>query len=141
AQEIMTSDVVTVKEDTPVSQVAALLDARRIKRVPVVRRGKVVGIISRANLLQALVAHGVPSDGRGAAKDQTLRDQILDRIRTEPWSGGSIFNVHVAKGVAHLTGIVRSGQERQAMIVAAETVKGIREVKANLTVGTWSNAV
>jgi CBS domain-containing protein len=141
AEEVMTRDVVTVKEDTPLSEVAALLDGRRIKRVPVVRRGKVVGIVSRADLLRALVAHGPPSAGRSAARDQTLRDQLLSRIKAEPWSGGAIFNVHVAKGVAHLAGIVRSEEERRAMVVAAETLAGIREVKANLTVGRWSNAV
>jgi CBS domain-containing protein len=141
AEEIMTRDVVTAKEDTPVSEIAALLDARRIKRVPITRRGKVVGIVSRANLLEALVAHGAPTGGRSAVKDQTLRDQLLGRIKAEPWSGGAIYNAYVTKGVAHLTGIVRSEQERQAMIVAAETLKGIKQVKANLTVGRWSSAV
>ena len=141
AEEIMTRDVVTVKEDTSVADVAHLLESRRIKRVPVVRRGKLVGIVSRSNILQALVAHGGPKAGRGAVKDQTLRDELLQKIKSEPWSGGAIFNVVVTKGVAHLTGLVRSEQEKQAMLVAAETVKGIKEVKENLSIARWSNAV
>jgi CBS domain-containing protein len=54
-ENIMSPDVIRVFENTPLAEVAALLDLKRIKRVPVMRDGKMVGIVSRADLLRALV--------------------------------------------------------------------------------------
>jgi len=137
-REIMTTDVVTVREDTPIAEVAALLERRAIKRVPVMRRGRVVGVISRANLVQGLVSHGPPRPARSAAGDRVLRERLVRRIRAQPWAGSAIVNVLVAKQVAHLWGLVRSEDERRALVTAAELVDGIKAVEDHLTVGTWS---
>ncbi|MGE0716761.1 MAG: CBS domain-containing protein [Alphaproteobacteria bacterium] len=140
ASEIMTKDLVTVKEDTPLADVADILESWRIKRVPVVRRRRVVGIVSRANLLQALVAHGTPKPGRTAETDQALRDHLMAAIRKQPWAVSGLFNVVVAKRVAHLWGVVRSEEERQAMVVVAETLPGIRSVEDHLAVTRLNTA-
>ncbi|MCC7271710.1 MAG: CBS domain-containing protein [Alphaproteobacteria bacterium] len=141
ASEIMTKEVVTVKEDTPIQEIADLLEAHRIKRVPVVKRRKVVGIVSRANLLQGLAVHGSPKPGRTAETDQSLRDAVMKTINRQPWAGGAVYNVLVTKRVVHLWGFVRSTEERQAMIVAAENVPGVKDVEDHLSIAHHATGI
>ena len=77
AREIMSAPVVTVEEDTPVAEIARLLAAYRIKRVPVVRDGRMVGIVSRADLLRALAAE---QPGRGASGGSEPRHNLFSWI-------------------------------------------------------------
>ena len=139
--EIMSRQVVTVGEDMPVAAIADLLEARGLKRVPVVRDSKVVGIVSRANLVQALATHGAQRLDGGEASDQALRARLVEKIRTQPWSAGPTFNILVENHVAHFWGFVRSEDERKAMIVAAETLEGITGVEDHLTVPRWDYGV
>ena len=128
----MTRDVVTVTEETPVGEIAQLLEKRRIKRVPVLRDGKVVGIVSRANLLHGLAAQKNRTSIAPSPDDRTIREQILALVEREGWVTHGSLNVMVASGVVELWGWVDSDQERKALKIAAEGVSGVREVQDHL---------
>jgi CBS domain-containing protein len=130
AGDVMTRHVVTVPEDTPLHDIADLLERHRIKRVPVVREGKVVGIVSRANLLQALVVQ--PRASEVAADDRSLRDAVIDAIQTTG-ARTPYVNVVVSGGVAHVWGLASSQFEKDAIRVAAEQVAGVKEVQERIT--------
>ena len=144
AAAVMTRDVVTVGEDAPLDEIAGLMESRGIKRVVVVEQGRISGIVSRANFVQAIATHGTPAGPEAApsaSADSELRDRLLEKIRSQPWSQGPAFNVLVSGGVAHLWGAVRSEDERRAMVVAAETMPGIRAVDDHLGIVRWNFGV
>jgi CBS domain-containing protein len=125
AKDVMTKDVITVAEDTPVSKIAELLEKHRIKRVPVVHDGRVVGIVSRANLLHGLIAQKAPVAAPTGEKD--LRKAVLDEIR----EAGVRFLIDVVVadgGVVHLWGAVETEAEKEALQVAAENTPGVSSV-------------
>jgi CBS-domain-containing membrane protein len=130
--DIMTRDVITVGPETPLSEIATLLERKAIKRVPVVQDGQVVGIVSRANLVQAVAS--VRKDIEISRTDAELRDQLLALLRAQPWAHTALLNVTVADGVVDLWGMVPSETERRALRVAAEGVAGVRAVNDNLVV-------
>jgi CBS domain-containing protein len=123
--EIMTSGVVSVSEDTPLSEIAALLERKRIKRVPVVKDGKLVGIVSRSNLIQALAS----VVGRIDQHDETDRQIRLDLMsrQQQPWADFGSRNVTVSDRVVHLWGLVGSEAERK-LLALAEGVPGVSRV-------------
>ena len=127
--EIMTSEVQTITPETPLDEVVRLMERHRIKRLPVVQDGKLVGIVSRANLLHALasVAREVKST---APDDATIREQIMAECAKQPWAPH--VNVVVRDGVAELWGVITDERERQAFIVAAENVPGVKAVRDHL---------
>src|SRR5215468_3514248 len=126
----MTRDVVTVTEDTDLGDVAALLEAKRIKRVPVMRGGKVVGIISRANIVRAVGAtKGAPAR-EGEADDRTIRTRLLAELGREEWAKIWPEDVIVRDGVVHFwISEDEPSEKRQALRVAAETITGARGVQ------------
>lgn len=131
AADVMTRDVVTVSEDTPVGDIARILEERRIKRVPVVRRGKVVGIVSRADLLRGLASvRARPRTGRPT--DRAIRERLIKRLEREPWAPLGQINVIVTDGVVHLWGLVDSAEQRRALQVAARDTAGVRRVEDHL---------
>jgi CBS domain-containing protein len=132
ASEVMTRDVVAVTDDTPLREIAQLLEERRIKRVPVVREGRLVGIVGRADLLRALASGKATPAAPPAADDQTIRDQLLETLRTEELTTVGYVNVVVTEGVVHLWGMVASEEERAAVRVAAENTPGVRAVEDHL---------
>jgi len=131
AGEIMTRDVVCVSDTTPIAEIARLLDARRIKRVPVLRDGKLVGMVSRRNLLQALASrlNAPPVSG----EDRAIRDAFYAELGRQPWEDvGASINAMVVDGVVHLWGYAPKGVRRQAVIVLAENIPGVRGVEDHL---------
>ncbi|BCQ28950.1 CBS domain-containing protein (plasmid) [Caballeronia sp. NK8] len=130
-KDVMSTEVVTVNEDCTVSALAELLEGRRIKRVLVVRDGKVVGIISRANLLRAIVTLTPEQPAPVDHNDAWIRNEIVRAMKGERWAVAP-ENVIVKEGVVHLWGVVMSEKERQAARVAAENVEGVREVVSHL---------
>ena len=134
AIDVMTRHVVSVTEDTPVGDIASLLDSHRIKRVPVMREGALVGIVSRADLLRALVAGRLEPIPERAADDRGLHDAILRRAEAESWSDVVMLNVVVHEGDVELWGIVATEAQRDAMRILAEGVPGVRAVQDHLTV-------
>jgi len=128
AEDVMTGNVISVTEDTPVGEIAAILEERRIKRVPVLRDGRIVGIVSRASLLQALAIR--PSLGPDPSDDdRTLREGILDEVRRNAKADIEFIGVTVDGGIAHIWGIADSAEEKKAIRVAAENVVGASRVK------------
>jgi CBS domain-containing protein len=124
--EIMTPEVVSVAEDTPLSEIAALLERKRIKRVPVVRNGKLVGIVSRSNLVQALAS--VAGHIEPAESDRQIRLELLSRLEQQSWTDFGSRNVTVGDHVVHLWGLVGSPVERKALLALAESVPGVARV-------------
>jgi CBS domain-containing protein len=128
AEEIMTRKVITAKEDTPLREIAELLGGRKLKRVPVVRDRQVVGMVSRANLLQALLVQRQRRMEPPSREDSVIRDELMGYLRQEPWADISHVNVMVKDSIVHLWGSVRSESQRDALTVAAENIAGVREV-------------
>jgi CBS domain-containing protein len=128
--EIMTPDPFSVTEDYSLEKVVDLMERHRVKRLPVMRGGQIVGIVSRANLMHALAslarddAHAPASDG------SPIRDRILTALGKEPWA--PLVNVIVRNGVAELWGAITDERERQALIVATENISGVKEVHDHL---------
>lgn len=131
ARDVMSRPAITVDEDTDLADVAALLDRRGIKRVPVVRDGRLVGIISRANLLQGLLGR---SRAVTPVSDAAIRTALLDELHREPWANMLSTNVVVTNGVVHLWAVVHSEHERDAMVVAAEGVPGVVRVENHVAI-------
>lgn len=132
ARDVMTTDVVTIAEDTPVSQIAEMIERYRIKRVPVMRDGKVVGIVSRANLLHGLVSLAPASEVQ--ADDRQIREALAASL-AEELPGVTTFVSYVVKdGVVRLWGGVMTDAEHEAVRVVAENVAGVVRVEDNVSV-------
>jgi CBS domain-containing protein len=128
--DVMTRNVITAAPDTPLRDIATLLEKNSIKRVPIVKDGQLVGLVSRANLLQA-----VASERRGLEiplSDTAIRDRLLAHLRTQSWAHVGLLNVTVNDGVVSLWGIANSDEERKALRVAAETTAGVSAVIDNM---------
>jgi len=131
--DVMTRNVVTVEEQTPLRDVATLMQRHRIKRIPVVRDGKVVGIVGRANLLQGLLARQAASPGN-VAVDEALRDAVAAELARHSWATRQPTCIVAENGVVHLWGFVDSAAVRDACRVAAENVRGVRSVVNHISV-------
>jgi CBS domain-containing protein len=132
----MTSAVITIGEAATLAEIAKTLERHRIKRVPVLREGKLVGIVSRGNLLQALAS---PEAGPPATvDDDTIREQLIAELRRQPWAHLSPEAIAVENGIVRLSGIVQTEDERRALRIAAENAAGVKGVDDHLTI--WSPA-
>ena len=129
--EIMSRNVRAIDEDTPVSEAVDLMEERRIKRLPVVRDGKVVGILSRANLLHALASVGHEAEA-ATPDDVEIRETLLRHLDKQPWAPLAIVNVTVRDGVVELWGAVTDERERTALVIAAENIPGVKSVRDHL---------
>ena len=131
ASDIMSPNVITVGEDAPLAEIAATLERHRIKRVPVVRAGKLVGIVSRGDLLQGLAAAG--TGVAAAASDRELKAAIE---KAGEGAGVDMFfvSVVVAQGVATLWGMAETAEAKTAMRVAAESAAGVKEVRDEVNI-------
>ncbi|MBV8505684.1 MAG: CBS domain-containing protein [Alphaproteobacteria bacterium] len=125
--EVMTSGVVSVSEDTPLSEIATLFERKGIKRVPVVKHGKLAGIVSRANLIQALASVVGRMDEHDET-DRQIRLELMSRLRQQSWTDFGSRNVTVSDRVVHLWGLVGSAAERNALLALAEGVPGVSRV-------------
>jgi CBS domain-containing protein len=140
AGDLMTRDVVGVAEDTPLYEIAGLLEKHHIKRVPVTRDGRLIGIVSRANLLHGLAAKGVESTGSSSSDDQTIREKLLHTLSKEAGLNTATINVIVDDGAVQLWGLVSSGTEKKAAQVSAENTPGVKAVENHLgqaPIGAW----
>jgi CBS domain-containing protein len=136
-EEIMARDPVTVTEDAQLEELVALMEKHDIKRLPVMQNDRLVGIVTRANLLQAVasLARDVPDP---TADDDHIRQRVADSINSTDWRPIGL-QVTVRNGVVHLHGIIVNEGSRQATIVAAENVAGVKEVHDHLCfVDTYS---
>jgi CBS domain-containing protein len=128
--EVMTPSPITVIEDTPLAEIADLMERKDIKRLPVVRGDDVVGIVTRANLLQAVasLARQIPDP---TADDDHIRNRIIAAMEKNDWCPYGL-KIAVRDGIVHLSGIITEDRARQAAIVAAENVEGVKKVHDHL---------
>lgn len=132
ARDIMTSPAITIDPNRPVAQIAEILADRHLRRVPVVADGKIVGIVSRTNLIQALGVTGTHVD-TPSHRDHEIREQVLAHVRERQPNGKHLVNVLVADGVVHLWGVVDTDEEREATRLIAESIAGVRSVKSHVS--------
>jgi CBS domain-containing protein len=136
--DVMTRKVITASPQTPLHEVATLMEKNAIKRVPILENGQLVGIVSRANLIQAVATARKLLDI--PLSDTTIREKILSHLKKQPWAHTTMLNVTVNAGVVDLWGIAESAAERKAIKVAAESTLGVCAVNDNLitrSVGGW----
>ncbi len=131
--DIMTTDVITASAETPLRDIASLLEKHGIKRVPIVDDGRLLGIVTRANLIEALAAAPAPQP---AVDDTKLRNDVMNKINGKSWARPYLVNALVQDGTVELWGIVSTESEKNALRVVAEVTPGVRAVKDNLTVRT-----
>jgi CBS domain-containing protein len=129
--EIMTSGLVTVAESTPVEEIVRLMETKRVKRVPVVRDKKVVGIVSRANILHVL-GHLAATAKPSSKDDSDIRTKIVAELEKQPWAPTAGVNIIVHGGEVELKGAIFDERQRQALKVAAENVPGVKSVHDHL---------
>ena len=130
--DVMTRNVITAAPDAPLHEIAALLEKNAIKRVPIVENGQVVGIVSRANLIQAVASARTHMDV--PLPDGAIRDALMAHLQQQPWAHLTLLSVTVSGGIVDLSGFVESDAERNAMRVAAEAMSGVSAVNDNLVV-------
>ena len=127
--DVMTPEPRTAGEETPLDEIVKTMEQHHIKRVPIVRAGRLVGIVTRANIMHALVSlareERAPPGG-----DAAIREQILAEYAKHPWA--PIPNVVVRDGIVELWGTITDYRERQALIVACENIPGVKAVHDHL---------
>jgi len=132
-EDIMTRDVVTVSNETPLSEAVDLMERHNVKRLPVLRDGKVLGMLSRANFLRA-VARWEKGEADISLSDQIIRDQILNELQNQKWAPTVAVNIFVKNGIVELRGTVVDVRLRDAIRVIAESIPSVKEVKNNIDV-------
>ena len=139
--EVMTRKPITASPNTPINEIAVLLEEHAIKRVPILDRGKLVGIVARANLLQALAGLKLAAPASKAGKDAEIREEILARLSGAPWRPW-LLNVTVHDGIAELWGIANGIEAKTAAGVTAENAPGVVSVKNHIIVRphSWAEA-
>jgi CBS-domain-containing membrane protein len=130
-EEVMSQDVVTASPAASLAEVVELMTRHRVKRIPIVDDGKVVGIVTRADLLRALLSV-LPDGAVTVIDDEQIRHNIANELAKHKWAGNDLINVVVNKGAVKLSGAILDERERQAAIVAAENVAGVRAVTDDL---------
>ena len=128
--EVMTKSPLTVTEDTSLPEIVDLMEKNNVKRLPVMHGDKVVGIVSRANLLQAVasLAREVPDP---TSDDDHIRNRVIHALEKNDWCPFGL-NVVVRDGIVHLSGVITEEYARQAAVVAAETIEGVKKVHDHL---------
>jgi len=130
-KDVMTTDVIAVAQDAELEDVVATMEKNRIKRVPVTKDGRVVGIVSRSDLLRALIGR-VRGAAPVTADDRSIRTAIMDALDKKPWAPRTTLNITVNKGVADLWGSITNENERAAIRVAVENTPGVTVVHDHL---------
>jgi len=129
--EVMSGDVHSVTEDTSLTEIVETMERRRVKRVPVLRGRKLVGIITRSNLLRALagLAHATAP---ASTSDATIRATFVAELQKQPWAPLAAIDVVVVDGVVKLSGAILDERQRGALRVAAENIPGVKQVEDHL---------
>ncbi|MCK8784918.1 CBS domain-containing protein [Roseomonas sp. NAR14] len=130
ARDVMSTELATVAPEDSLEKVAALLEKRNIRRVPVVREGRLVGIVSRADLMRAVLA---PPEAQAAApSDREIHRRLREAMRQHPWSDSHFLFAEVENGVVRFHGFARSKEIERGLRVMAEALPGVREVRFDL---------
>lgn len=130
--DVMTRNVITARPDTPLHEIATLLEHNQIKRVPIVQNGELVGLVSRANLVQALASQR--DSAATTPDDKALREAVMANLEKESWARVALINITAHSGTIDLWGFVNSEAEKGAIRVAVEVTPGVGAVNDNLVV-------
>jgi CBS domain-containing protein len=130
--DIMTTPVLTVDAAAPLSEVVALMESKHVKRVPVVAGNRLVGVVSRSDLLRTLAAELAP-ESVGMQSDITIRRNVVAELTRQSWAPGCGVKVSVSGGVVDLDGVIFAEAERTALKVVAANVPGVTKVVDHLT--------
>ena len=133
-RDIMTTPVVSVAEDTSVADLAELFESRHLRRVPVLKSGAVVGIVSRADVVRALVEQAKTRHRERLTGDESIRTALLAELESQSWWQPDRCEVSVVDGIVHFSGLLDSVQEKEAARVAAENIPGVRGVEDSRSV-------
>jgi CBS domain-containing protein len=126
--DVMTRPAICVAETTPVGDIVSTLEQHRIKRVPVLKSGHIVGIVSRADVLRAFAAQDQTS--QADTSDHAIRQTFLQRFKSQVWAPSSTgISVSVQNGVVTLNGVAPSDEQQRALGVMAQTIPGVAEVR------------
>lgn len=134
AHDIMTRYVVSVREDAELRDVADILDKHRIKRVPVVKDGRLVGLITRGDLVRALSLTQVSKSAK-KIDNAALHKALQDRIQKQPWINKTYINLTADDGAVEMWGFVDSAEQHRALRLLVEETEGVTKVDDKITVG------
>jgi CBS domain-containing protein len=135
-KDVMTKKVVAIDEHDPLDRIAMIFEEQGIKRAPVMRNGKMIGIVSRANLLQGLASGKIGDTG---PSDREIKAAIITTAREDAAVRAPLIDITVTDGIVHLWGNVATEAEREAARVVAENTEGVREVQDHLRILPPSN--
>ena len=130
--DVMTRGINSVSHDASLAEVADVLDAHRVRQVPVMRNGKMVGMISRADLVRAFTRLSATAPTQRAASGE-LQKAIWAEIKAHNWLQSSFINLAVKDGVVELFGAVESPDQKRALVVLVSRVEGVQKVEDNLS--------
>jgi Mg/Co/Ni transporter MgtE len=130
-REVMSPEVQTVTEDTPLDEIVQLMERHQIKRVPVLRAGKLIGLVSRANLLHALATLAGETQP-GATDDASIRARIYVELQKQPWAPVNMMDIVVRNGVVNLWGVLLDERQREAIYVVVENTSGVKGIEDHL---------
>jgi CBS domain-containing protein len=133
AADVMTPDPVAVTEDTTAAEIAKLLDRKHVRRVLVLRDKRLVGVVTRADLLRALVAP--PATTADDTSDDALYRAVVKAMRNEPWASTFYTTITVRDGVVGFYGYCGSEEYKRALRILAENVPGVKRVEDHLVIG------
>jgi CBS domain-containing protein len=130
--EVMSPDVVAVAPGDSLDEVVRLMERRQVKRLPVIAAGRLVGIVSRANLVRAMLDNLPKPAGNELVGDAEIRERILAEIARQPWGPRASVDVNVKAGTVELYGSITDDRERTALQVLAEKMPGVKAVRDHL---------
>lgn len=129
ARDVMNPEVVSVAEDAPLSQLATIFEQRRIRRIPVLRDGRMVGLVTRADLVRVLAATCASAlPAREPLSDSEIRARLLAELAGRSWWSQTWSDLSVEQGVVHFIGFVQRESQKEAARIAAENIPGVRGV-------------
>jgi CBS domain-containing protein len=129
---VMTRDPFTVTENAPLDEVVRIMESRKVKRLPVMRRSKLVGIISRADLMLAVASIDRTGPFSGS-DDASIRNRIMTAVREQSWAEGAFINIIVSNGAADIWGSISDATQRDALRVLVASTPGVKRVEDHLT--------
>ena len=129
--DVMTPEIRSVNEDTPLEEIVRVMERHRVKRLLVVLGDELVGIVTRANLLHALAS--VAAEAKpGHTDDASIREKLYAELKTQPWAPVNLIDITVRNGTVFLWGTLLDERQRGAILAAAENIPGVKDVKDNL---------
>src|SRR5262249_55744352 len=128
--DLMSPDVKTIGEDAPLADVVRMMERHGIKRIPVLRENELVGIVTRQNIVRALLH--APEQVQQSSGDAAIREQLLAHLGEQSWAPVGAIDVQVSDGIVTLSGALTDDRQRQALCVAAQNIPGVKKVEDRL---------